>query len=197
MKTHIQRLEAINKYLPVRDAVKQQLQQRQETQISFAEDTEQLFKPITETTKDIQPVLNQTAKATEKIAKRTKQTKKLLRDLPVEIAAALPPSEEPEQEDIDQEEIPEKERGRVNISDKFIEDVINNIKRIKNVKQLAASAVKGYNNRQRFLKPEYVNDIISRENWYKWIFRIYYDTDQARSSDPNYINYVHEIDNYI
>ena len=35
-----ERLEAIKKYLPVRDAVKQQLQQRQESQVEFAEDTE-------------------------------------------------------------------------------------------------------------------------------------------------------------
>ncbi len=48
-----ERLEAIKKYLPVRDAVKQQLQQHQETQSEFEEDTKQLFKPITETTKDI------------------------------------------------------------------------------------------------------------------------------------------------
>ncbi len=56
-KLACERLEAIKKYLPVRDAVKQQLQQRQETQIEFEEDTKQLFKTITETTKDIQPKL--------------------------------------------------------------------------------------------------------------------------------------------
>ncbi len=41
-----ERLEAIKKYLPVRDSVKQQLQSRQESQVEFEEDTKQLFKPI-------------------------------------------------------------------------------------------------------------------------------------------------------
>ena len=72
-----ERLEAIKKYLPVRDSVKQQLQSRQESQVQFEEDTKQLFKSITETTKDIQPVLEKTAEATEKIAKRTKKTKQI------------------------------------------------------------------------------------------------------------------------
>ncbi len=73
-----ERLEAIKTYLPVRDSVKQQLQLRQDSQVGFEEDTKQLFKPITDTTKDIQPVLG-------KIAERTKKTKKILRELPVEI----------------------------------------------------------------------------------------------------------------
>ncbi len=34
-----ERLEAIKKYLPVRDYVKQKLQQRQESQFKFEEDT--------------------------------------------------------------------------------------------------------------------------------------------------------------
>ena len=55
-----ERLEAIKKYLPVRDAVKQQLQQRQESQVEFEENTRQLFKPITETTKSLLPVLEKT-----------------------------------------------------------------------------------------------------------------------------------------
>jgi hypothetical protein len=112
----------------------------------------------------------------------------------------LPPSEEPEQEDIELEPAPkesEPARGRINVVDKFTDVAINEIKMAKNVSQLAKSAVESYDNRQQFLKPKYVNDIISRENWYKWIFRIYYNTDQARSSDPKYISYIHVIDNYI
>ncbi len=64
-----ERLEAIKKYLPVRDSVKEQLKSRQESRFEFEEDTKQLFKPITETTKGIQTVLERTAEATEKIAK--------------------------------------------------------------------------------------------------------------------------------
>ncbi len=68
-----ERLEAIKKYLPVRDSVKQQLQSRQESQVEFEEDTKQLFKPITETSKAIQPVLEKTAEATEKKNRKTKK----------------------------------------------------------------------------------------------------------------------------
>jgi hypothetical protein len=65
-----ERLEAIKKYLPVRDSVKRQLHSRQESQVEFEEDTKQLFKPITETTKGIQPVLEKTAEVTENNSKQ-------------------------------------------------------------------------------------------------------------------------------
>ncbi len=106
-------------------------------------------------------------------------------------------------EDADQAEegaealAPGQARGRVNISDKFTQDVIDDIREAKNVQQLAIKAVKSYDNREKYLKPEYVDDAISRDNWYKWIFRIHYDADQARNSDQRYIEYIHAIDEYI
>jgi hypothetical protein len=39
-----QQLEAIKKYIPVRDSVKQQIQQHQEAQVEFTEGKEQLFR---------------------------------------------------------------------------------------------------------------------------------------------------------
>jgi hypothetical protein len=83
-----EQLEAIKRYLPVRDSVKQQLQSRQESQVEFEEDTKQLFKPITESTKGLLPALEKTAEATGKIAERPKQTKRILRGLPADTAAA-------------------------------------------------------------------------------------------------------------
>ena len=59
------------------------------------------------------------------------------------------------------------------------------------------SAVKGYDNRRQYLKPEYADDVISRENWYKWIYRIHYNADQAQNSDPRYTEYIHAVDEYI
>ncbi len=184
-----ERLEAIQKYLPVRDAVKEQLQSRQESQVEFEEDTKQLFKPITETTKDIQPVLG-------KIAERTKKTKKILKELPAEIAAAIPVPEMPEDADQARAEIGDLSE-QSNISYKFSVDAIADIRSAENVNNLAAIAVKSFSDRKQFLNPEYADKSVSRDNWYKWIFRIRYNVNRVRNSDPNYIQYINAIDNYI
>ncbi len=191
-----ERLKAIKKYLPVRDAVKKQLQERQEGQVEFAEDTEQLFKPIIDTTKPLLPVLEKTAEATEKIAKRTKKTKKILKELPAEIAAATPVPEIPQDVDQARAEIGDLSE-QSNISYKFGVDAIADIKSAKNVEDLAAIAVNSFNNRKQFLNPEYADTIVNRDNWYKWIFRIRYNVNRVRNSDPNYIRYIRAVDEYI
>ncbi|KAL3855010.1 hypothetical protein ACJMK2_014242 [Sinanodonta woodiana] len=47
-----ERLSAIKRFIPLRDRVRDKLQQRQESQIDFSESSEQLFAPITTATKD-------------------------------------------------------------------------------------------------------------------------------------------------
>ncbi len=94
-------------------------------------------------------------------------------------------------------DIKERLTEQVNISDKFIEDAIADIKNAKIEVDLAAIAVKSFSDRKQFLKSEYADDVISRDNWYKWIFRIHHDVDQARNNDPKYIQYTHAIDSYI
>ncbi|KAL3874735.1 hypothetical protein ACJMK2_037707 [Sinanodonta woodiana] len=48
-----ERLAAIKKFIPLRDKVREKLQQRQQTQIDFTLESEQLFFPITSATKDV------------------------------------------------------------------------------------------------------------------------------------------------
>ncbi len=194
-----ERLEAIKKYLPVHDAVKQQLKSRQESQFEFEEDTKQLFKPITETTKGIQPVLEKTAQATEKIAKRTKQTKKILKELPEEIAAAIPvPAEGAE--DADQVEEGAEALAvepKVKLISKFNKETVKVIQGIKDLKHLAEFAVDGFSNRGKLMKPEYAKDIKTREQWQKSLYRIRMNVERAKADDILYQDYVRTIDDLI
>ena len=48
-----ERLEAIKKFISIRDRVRNKLQQRQELQTDFSVSSEQLFKPITSATRDV------------------------------------------------------------------------------------------------------------------------------------------------
>ena len=90
-----ERLTAIEKFLPVRDSFRDNLQARQQQRVEFAADTERLFKPITSATEKVvtatENVSTEVAKVgteTEKIAKRTKQVKKSLKTLPADIVSA-------------------------------------------------------------------------------------------------------------
>ncbi|KAK3584406.1 hypothetical protein CHS0354_010182, partial [Potamilus streckersoni] len=47
------------------------------------------------------------------------------------------------------------------------------------------------------LKLEYVDVPVGRDNWYKWIYRIYYDANEARTGDQRYVAFFHGIDEYI
>ncbi len=79
-------------------------------------------------------MLDKTAEATDKIAKRTKKTKKILKELPAEIAAAMPVQEMPEESEQELEPAPKESkpaRGRINIFDKFTNVAINEIKTAK------------------------------------------------------------------
>ena len=48
-----ERLAALKKFIPLRDRVRNKLQQRQEMQNDISTDTQQLFSPITTSTKDV------------------------------------------------------------------------------------------------------------------------------------------------
>ena len=48
-----ERLTAIKKFIPVRDRLREKLQQRQQAQTDFSVSSEQLFTPITSATKDV------------------------------------------------------------------------------------------------------------------------------------------------
>jgi hypothetical protein len=197
-----ERLEAIKKYLPVRDSVKQQLQSRQESQVEFEEDTKQLFKPITETTKPLLPALEKTAEATGKIAERTKQTKRILRGLPAEIAAAMPVPEIPEDEDQPEgAEAPAPEQKSHAIStaeliNKFNEETVKAIKNLK-LQELAEFAVDGFSRRDKLMKPEHAKDIKTREQWQKALYRIHMNVEQARADDTFYRDYARATDDLI
>ena len=84
-----ERLAALKKFIPVRDAFRDNLQARQQQLVDFTTGTERLFKPITAATgqvgtkidqvgTDVTKVGTEVAKViadTTKIAERTKQTK--------------------------------------------------------------------------------------------------------------------------
>ncbi|KAL3866480.1 hypothetical protein ACJMK2_043774 [Sinanodonta woodiana] len=96
-----ERLEALKKFIPLRDRVRDKLQQRQQDQMDFTTSTEELFTPITTATKDVKtateraiygdipkegerheaPLLG----ALEKIAAETKETQQGLKELSGEI----------------------------------------------------------------------------------------------------------------
>jgi len=48
-----ERLAAIKKFIPIRDRLREKLQQRQQAQTDFSVSSEQLFTPITRATKDV------------------------------------------------------------------------------------------------------------------------------------------------
>ena len=80
-----ERLAAIKKFLPVRDAFRDHLQSQQQARAEFTADTERLFAPITTATKQVG---NEVATDTTKIAARTEQTKQILKTLPGGIVSA-------------------------------------------------------------------------------------------------------------
>ena len=99
-----ERLAALKRFIPLRDRVRDKLQQQQESQIDFSESSQQLFAPITTATKGVTAATERAIygdipeeerkKKTplldtlEKIAAETGQTKQSLETLPVDIATA-------------------------------------------------------------------------------------------------------------
>ena len=54
-----ERLAAINKFLPVRDSFRDNLQAQQQQRIAFTADTEQLFKPRTTATEKVETAIEE------------------------------------------------------------------------------------------------------------------------------------------
>ena len=53
-----ERLASIKRFIPLRDSVRNKLQQRQEMQTDFSSDTQQLFSPIIKATGDVKLLQN-------------------------------------------------------------------------------------------------------------------------------------------
>ena len=78
-------LATLKKFIPLRDRVRENLQQRQEAQTDFSTSTEQLFSPITAATKDVTKTTEPLLGALEKVVAETGQTREILKTLPIDI----------------------------------------------------------------------------------------------------------------
>ncbi|KAL3837503.1 hypothetical protein ACJMK2_022855 [Sinanodonta woodiana] len=80
-----ERLAALKAFIPLRDRVRDKLQQRQQAQTDFTTGTEQLFSPITTATKDVIKTTTPLLGALENIVAETGQTREILKTLPTDI----------------------------------------------------------------------------------------------------------------
>ena len=202
-----ERLEAIKKFLPVRDSVRDKLQAQQQARVEFATSAEELFKPVTTPTEKaatdtkealtgeagILPTLTRTAADTEKIARRTKQTKEILQTLPGDIQRK---QEEVEtvrrfgEIDILDAETPRRlvktpamKKENVELIAKFKEGFVEDIRNTKK-EELPEKILISMFNKSQVLKPDY--EKINDDNFIKWIYRVYTNKRQVRDDDLEY-----------
>ena len=74
-----ERLEALKKFIPVRDAFRDHLQAQQQQLVDFTTGTEQLFKPVTAVTEQVGTKVAQVGTDTTEIAKQTKRVEEILK----------------------------------------------------------------------------------------------------------------------
>ena len=80
-----ERQAALKKFIPLRDSVRNKLQQRQQAQTDFLSDTQQLFSPVVKATGEVKTATLPILSALEKVAAETGQTKEYLKTLPTDI----------------------------------------------------------------------------------------------------------------
>ena len=189
-----ERLSAIKRFIPLRDRVRDKLQQRQESQIDFSESSEQLFAPITTATRDVKtateraiygdiPVEGQRREkpilgVLEKIAAETEKTQQGIKELQTqrEIERLGDIDVSTETQEVASESAAMK-TPRVPFKNKLTENAIEEIRRPQLEKPgdyvaFGEFAAESYHQREDFLKDEYKRSTIKRDDWADWLYKI-------------------------
>ena len=189
-----ERLAAIKKFILLRDSVRDKLQQRQQAQTDFSSDTQQLFSPITKATSEVKTATERAIYGDipkegkrrevsvigvlDKIAAETEKTQQGIQQLSGDLQTQR---EIQQMGDIDigtisepenlrfstQGVFKEKPKRSVPFIDKFTEEAIEEIRRVKLEKSedhvtLGDFAIQSYYSRGKFLKDEYKKTVIKK-----------------------------------
>jgi hypothetical protein len=172
-----ERLDAIRRFVPIRDSVRNKLQQRQSLQTDFALGSEELFKPVTTATKGVERALlgddPETGKSVigelEKLAAKTEQT--------------------------------DPKKTTVSLLNKFTDHakiVIKqfNLFKSKDYRAFGDFAAQSYNSKKDFLKDEYKNDRISSNDWSDNLYKLNKGIGRLNKDEMGYKEFQRGISNY-
>ncbi|KAL3874286.1 hypothetical protein ACJMK2_037325 [Sinanodonta woodiana] len=159
-----ERLEAIKKFLPVRDAFRDNLQRQQQQRDEFKIGSAELFKPITTATEKV-------VTATEKVATAIEESK------PKPITTPKKTYSVKLQE----------------LRNRFNEGFLAYVDKTPLI-DLINIAARGYYEKEKYLKPGQFKYIKNEEDFIKNVYKLKNDLVEIRNSEPTYRRYLNLVE---
>ena len=201
-----ERLAALNKFIPIRDALRNQLRQRQDARTEFFEDTSRLFLPITAATGEVKTATERaiygdipesgTRKEVpvsgllEKIAAETEKTQQGIQELKtLRESEFLAESDPPPEIEITSDPKRSSEQKIEELRGRFNEDALAAIDKTE-PNEFPVFVVTNYENRRRLLNPDQYKYIKGRQHWADIFYKIKTKTSRIDTNSVSYIQYI-------